>query len=99
MVAGTYEQVERTPVNLFDAIVARPRGMLDAGEVIFLVFLIGGAFTVVDETEALRRGVSSLIRALHDRDLLVIPAVSLFFDTGGVVQNMAEEIIPLIPVV
>lgn len=99
VVAGTYEQVERTPVNLFDAIVARPRGMLDAGEVIFLVFLIGGAFTVVDETEALRRGVSSLIRALHDRDLLVIPAVSLFFDTGGVVQNMAEEIIPLIPVV
>ena len=99
VVAGTYEQVERTPVNLFDAMVALPRGMLDAGEVIFLVFLIGGAFTVVDETGALRRGVSSLIRALHGRDLLVIPAVSLFFATGGVVQNMAEEIIPLIPVV
>ena len=99
VVAGTYEQVERTPVNLFDAMVALPRGMADAGGVIFLVFLIGGAFTVVDETGALRRGISSLIRALHGRDLLVIPAVSLFFATGGVVQNMQEEIIPLIPVV
>ena len=99
VVAGTYEQVESAPVHWFDAIVALPRGMADAGSVIFLVFLIGGAFTVVDETGALRRGVSSLIRALDGRDLLVIPAVSLFFATGGVVQNMQEEIIPLIPVV
>ena len=99
VVAGTYEQVEQTPVNLFLAMVALPRGMVDAGGVIFLVFLIGGALTVVDETGALRRGISSLVHALKGRDLLIIAAISLFFATGGVVQNMQEEIIPLIPVV
>ena len=99
VVAGTYQQVEQTPVNLFLAMVALPRGMVDAGGVIFLVFLIGGALTVVDETGALRRGISSLVRALKGRDLLIIAAISLFFATGGVVQNMQEEIIPLIPVV
>ncbi len=98
VVAGTYHEVEPAPVSLFDAIVALPRGMADAAEVIFLVFLIGGAFTVVDETGALKRGVTSLIRSLRGRDLLVIPVVSLFFATGGVVENMQEEIIPLIPV-
>ncbi|MDE2804181.1 MAG: YfcC family protein [Gemmatimonadota bacterium] len=98
VVAGTYHEVEPSPVSLFDAIVALPRGMADAAEVIFLVFLIGGAFTVVDETGALKRGVTSLIRSLRGRDLLVIPIVSLFFATGGVVENMQEEIIPLIPV-
>ena len=72
--------------------------MVDAAEVIFLVFLIGGAFTVVDETGALKRGVTSLIRSLRGRDLLVIPVVSVLFATGGVVENMQEEIIPLIPV-
>ena len=45
VVAGTYQAVERTPVSFFDAMVALPRGMAEAGEVIFLVFLIGGAFT------------------------------------------------------
>ena len=99
VVAGTYQQVEQTPVNLFLAMVALPRGMVDAGGVIFLVFLIGGALTVVDETGALRRGISSLVRALKGRDLLIIAAISLFFATGCVVQNMQEEIIPLIPVV
>ncbi len=98
VVAGTYHEVDPSPVSFFDAIVALPRGMADAAEVIFLVFLIGGAFTVVDETGALKRGVTSLIRSLRGRDLLVIPVVSLFFATGGVVENMQEEIIPLIPV-
>lgn len=98
VVAGTYHEVESNPVNLFDAIVALPRGMADAADVIFLVFLIGGAFTVIDETGALRRGVTSLIRKLKGRDLLVIPIVSIFFAMGGVVENMKEEIIPLIPV-
>ena len=98
VVAGTYHEVEPSPVGLFDAIVALPRGMADAAEVIFLVFLIGGAFTVVDETGALKRGVTSLIRSLRGQDLLVIPVVSVCFATGGVVENMQEEIIPLIPV-
>jgi uncharacterized ion transporter superfamily protein YfcC len=98
LVAGTYHAIERIPVNLFDAMVALPRGMAEAAEVIFLVFLIGGAFTVVDETGALRRGVTSLVRTLEDRDLLVIPIVLIFFATGGGVENMQEEIIPLIPV-
>lgn len=98
VVPGTYQPVEAQPVDLFEAIVALPRGMLGAGEVIFLVFLIGGAFTVVDESGTLRRAVASMIRAMKGRDLLVIPVVSLFFATGGVVQNMQEEVIPLIPV-
>ncbi len=98
VVAGTYHEVEPSPVGFFDAIVALPRGMASAAEVIFLVFLIGGAFTVVDETGALRRGVTSMVRALKGRDLLVIPVVSILFATGGVVENMQEEIIPLIPV-
>jgi len=98
VVAGTYQPVEASPVSLFEAMVALPRGMIEAGEVIFLVFLIGGAFSVVDETGAFRRGVTSLVRTLDGRDLLVIPIVSLFFAAGGVVENMHEEIIPLIPV-
>ena len=98
VVAGTYHEVESTPVGPFDSMMALPMGMADAASVIFLVFLIGGAFTVVDETGALRRATTSLIRALKGRDLLVIPIVSLFFGMGGVAENMQEEIIPLMPV-
>ncbi len=98
VVAGTYHEVEPDPVGFFDAIVAIPRGMADAADVIFLVFLIGGAFTVVDETGALRRAVTWMVARLHNRELLVIPIVSLAFATGGALENMQEEIIALVPV-
>jgi dihydroxyacetone kinase-like predicted kinase len=65
--------------------------MGEAGSVIFLVFLIGGAFTVVDETGVLRRAIPSLVRVLEGRDILVVPVVSLLFATGGVVENMQEQ--------
>ena len=97
VVPGTYAPVESSPVNLFEAIVAIPRGMLLAGEVVFLVFLIGGAFAVFDATGALRRGITWLIRVLEGREVLTIPTVSLAFAMGGVLQNFQEEIIALVP--
>ncbi len=98
VVAGTYHQVERNPVGLFGAMVAIPKGLADAADIIFLVFLIGGAFTVVDRTGALRSGVDWLVRHLHGRDMLVIPVISLAFGAAGALENMQEEIIALIPV-
>jgi uncharacterized ion transporter superfamily protein YfcC len=98
VVSGTYHEVESAPVGLFDALVSMPRGMIEAAEVIFLVFLIGGAFTVVDQTGVLRRGVSWLVGVLGERTILVIPIVCVLFATGGVLENMQEEIIALIPV-
>ena len=98
VVAGTFHEVEPAPVGFFQAIVAIPKGMADAADVVFLVFLIGGAFTVIDETGALRSAVGWLVRRLQNREVLVIPVVSLVFATGGVLENMQEEIIALVPV-
>jgi uncharacterized ion transporter superfamily protein YfcC len=98
VVAGTYHPVPPRPVGPFQALVAIPRGMVDAAAVIFFVFLIGGAFTVVDETGALRGGVDCLVRRFGRSEVLVIPIASLAFALGGVLDNMKEEIIALVPV-
>ncbi len=98
VVAGSYRAVEQSPVGPFDAVVALPLGMADAADVIFLVFLIGGAFTVVDTSGTLGRATAGLARALRGRDILVIPIVSVFFAIGGATENMAEEIVALVPV-
>jgi len=98
VVAGTYHHVDPRPVGPFEALVAIPRGLAEAGSVIFLVFLVGGAFTVVDETGALRQAVGWLVRRLWNRETLLIPIVSLAFAAGGALENMSEEIIALVPV-
>ncbi len=98
VVSGTFHSVDPAPVGPFEALVAMPRGMIHAGEIIFLVFLIGGAFTVVDQSGALRRGVGWLVNRLGDRTILVIPIIAVLFATGGALENMQEEIIALLPV-
>src|SRR5262249_14306165 len=47
VVAGTYHAVPANPVDAFGTLVALPKGMEDAGSIIFYVFLVGGAFAVV----------------------------------------------------
>ena len=97
VVPGTFQEVEANRIGLFEAIVAIPRGMAERADVVFLIFLIGGAFAVLDATGALRRGVAWLVEVLEGREILAIPVVCLAFAAGGVTENLQEEIIPLVP--
>jgi uncharacterized ion transporter superfamily protein YfcC len=97
VVSGTFHRVPSEPVNAFGAAVAIPRGMIDAASVVFFVFLVGGAFGVVDKTGALHDGIDWLVRRLGNFGILAIPLVSLAFAAGGALENMQEEIIALVP--
>ncbi len=98
VVPGSWRSVSPAPVGPFGALVAIPRGMADAAEVIFLVFLVGGGFMVVEATGALGPLVAALARRLARRELLVIPACSLAFGLGGVLIQMQEELVAFAPV-
>lgn len=98
VVAGSYHRVPATPVGPFQAFVAIPKGMTDAASVIFLVFLVGGAFSVVEHTGALRQGSEWLAARLGHRRALVVPIACAAFAAGGALEGMWEEIIALTPV-
>ena len=97
VVPGTYHAVPSAHVGPFKALVSIPRGMIDAADVIFLVFLVGAAFTVVDQTGVLRRAVDALVRGLEGRTWVVIPVISLLCATGGALIHMQEEFIAMVP--
>jgi uncharacterized ion transporter superfamily protein YfcC len=97
VVAGTFSHVDSTPVSPVAALVAIPRGMADAGSVIFLVFLVGAAWAVVERTGVFQTVLDGLVRVLRGRDSLVIPVSCLVFATGGVLIQMSEELIAFAP--
>ncbi|HJS47855.1 MAG TPA: hypothetical protein VJ773_07715, partial [Gemmatimonadales bacterium] len=98
VVPGTYHAVDPAPVGPFAALVAIPRGMVAAAEVIFLVLLVGGGFMVVEATGALGPLVAALARRLARRELLVIPACCLAFGMGGILIQMQEELVAFAPI-
>ena len=97
VVAGTYHAVPRAPVGPFAAAVAVARGFVAAADVIAVVLFVGGAWIVVDRLGALDAVINALVRTLGSRGLLTIPIVALFFASMGALENMQEEIIPLVP--
>ena len=98
VVAGTYHATPSHPVGPFAAAVAIPRGFIAAADVVVLVLLVGGAWVVVDRLGTLPAVVGWLVERFAERGLWVIPVVSLFFGAMGALENMQEEIIPLVPV-
>jgi uncharacterized ion transporter superfamily protein YfcC len=98
VVPGTYHSVPPDPVGAFQAVVAVPKGLVDAASVVFLVFLVGGAFAVVDQTGALADAVAWLAERLGRWETVVIPITILAFALGGIAENMQEEIIAFVPI-
>jgi len=97
VVAGTYHRVDPAPVGPFGAAVAVARGFVAASDVIAVVLFVAGAWIVVDRLGSLDAVISDLVGAVGGGGLWTIPIVSLFFASMGALENMQEEIIPLIP--
>ena len=98
VVPGTYQALPASPVSLTDALVDIPKGMSDAASVIFLVFLVGAAWTVVERTGVFGALLDGLVERLHGHDQLVIPVSCLVFAVGGILIQMQEELIAFAPI-
>jgi uncharacterized ion transporter superfamily protein YfcC len=98
VVANSYHHIPQTPVSPFDALVAIPKGIVDAAGVLALVFMAGSAITIVDKTGALRGGVGWVAARLRRREMLIIPVACYLFGAGGAAEGMWEEIIAMMPV-
>ena len=97
VIAGTYAPVAATPIGIFPALMAVPRGIVAGADIIVTILFVGGAFLLLDATGALARLVGALVGATR-RPRTIVMAVSLAFATLGALENMQEEIVGLIAV-
>jgi uncharacterized ion transporter superfamily protein YfcC len=97
VVPGSYKSLPSHPVGLGGLLLSIPTGLVRAADIIFYVFLAGGALTVVEFTGPIGAILDDLTKYLARRQLLVLPVVSLLFLFGGAAYSMSEEIIAFIP--
>lgn len=94
----TYHQVESTPVTLLQFLTAVPRGMQEAAQIIFFLFMIGGAMNILTETRAIDAGVGRLVRKLSNRSIVLVPVFVILFSICGATFGMCEETIAFVPI-
>jgi uncharacterized ion transporter superfamily protein YfcC len=99
VVPGSYAELpdhpSPSPVSIFTAV---PRGLVAAAEIIFFVFIIGGAFALLRATGAIDALLGASLRRLGHRPLLLILGGVVVFTVGSSTIGMAEEYLPFIPV-
>ena len=95
---ATFHYVDKTPVGPMATLAAVFDGFVNGGEIIFLIFITGGAMAVVFATGAVQAGVVRLVLALSGKERIILPALLLFFCLMGM-QGSAEDLIIYVPIV
>lgn len=93
VVPGTYH-VEPSKPQLAAIFMAPLRGFLRMGAIIALIFVVGGAFNILNDTGAIAAGIYQLVKVLGKRSYLIIPIVMIVFSFFGGAYGMCEEAMP-----
>ncbi|WP_428261187.1 YfcC family protein [Haliangium sp.] len=98
--AGSYHPIpaaEAPSLPLWSVFTAIPKGFAAAADIIFFVFLIGGAFAVFRATGAADAAIGALLRRFERVPWLLLLGSMLVFAIGSSTIGMAEEYLPFVP--
>lgn len=98
VVPGSFRLVDAESLSLTEILLSIPEGIASRADLMVLIFLVGGAFFVVEKTGAIREGVISLTNALEGKEIIALIFVSTAFAGAGAANGFQEEIIALMPV-
>lgn len=97
--AGSFKFGERQPQGVGALFISPIKGFIEASYIIVFIFVVGGAFAVIQKTGAvtvfihnlaLKFGESKALRAL------LIPITMIIFSLGGSIFGMCEETLPFV---
>src|SRR5699024_420297 len=74
-----------------------PRGLVESAAISFFIFLIGGAFAVINETGMVEALIFKISKSLDGKENLVIPVILFVFGAAGATLGFSEETIVFIP--
>ncbi|MGN9164761.1 YfcC family protein [Tissierellaceae bacterium HCP3S3_D8] len=94
----SFHYVDQNPIGIFELIQSIPKGMAAASEIIFFLFIIGGAFQIINVTGSIEAGIGKVAKRLYGKEKLMIPIFMSIFAFGGSTFGMSEEVIIFVPI-
>ncbi|MBY0234585.1 MAG: YfcC family protein, partial [Burkholderiaceae bacterium] len=99
IIADSFHTVASNPQGFAALMTAPIKGFVEASLIIGFVLIVGGAFSVLQSTEAIDSAIKSVAKA-HTRSawvrVAIIPVFVTLFSLGGATFGMAEEAIPFV---
>lgn len=97
VVADSFKVVDSNPQGfwqIFDAVV---KGWIQSASMIFMVFFVGGAIKILEETGTIRVGMNRIVHKLKGKEFLAVTVIMILMSIGGATGVFANPVIALIP--
>ncbi|WP_320424519.1 YfcC family protein [Mammaliicoccus lentus] len=98
VISGTFHFVKSEPSGFLDIFRSIPEGLISGADIIFYIFLVGGAFGVIHKTGTITNGVNAAMNKLGKNSKFMIPLTMLIFSLLGFSIGLAEETIIFVPI-
>ncbi len=85
------------PVSMLQFLSAIPRGMSEAADIIFFIFIIGGVFGILQQTGVISAFLTLLLKYLSHSNTLLTIVIMVVLAIAGSMLGMGEEFLPLVP--
>jgi uncharacterized ion transporter superfamily protein YfcC len=92
------EEGHASPASLAAFLSAIPRGMVQAADIIFFIFIIGGVFGILQQTGTIPAVLGSVLNRLRTSWKALTIVLMTAMAIGGSTLGMGEEFIPLVPI-
>ncbi len=102
VVAGTYEPVaadEQVTLPAWHFLVGVTKGLADAQDIIFLIFIVGGVIEVLRKSGSIDAALHRSVAKLGHSPWILIAGCFAMFSLGSFTIGMGEEYVPLIPII
>ena len=102
VVAGTYEAVdpeEEVTLPAWHFLDGVTKGLADAQDIIFLIFIVGGVIEILRKTGAIDAALHRSVARLGHSPWILILGCFAMFSAGSFTIGMGEEYVPLIPII
>jgi len=99
VVPNSYSTIANEPQGVGAMLVAPVKGFIQAAPIIAFLFVIGGAFMIIQKTGAITVSVQQLALTFARKPHLqkfFIPITMLIFSLGGGIFGMCEETMPFV---
>jgi uncharacterized ion transporter superfamily protein YfcC len=99
VVPGSFTNVQSEPQGIGGVLTAPLKGFIQAAQIIGFLFIIGGAFAIVQKTGAVAVSVRRLGMTFAERPHLqkyFIPVTMTIFSLAGSIFGMCEETMPFV---
>jgi uncharacterized ion transporter superfamily protein YfcC len=98
IVPGTFHLVAANPLPLYEVPLKLFKGLIKGSNVVFFIFIIGGACEIITRTNMINAVIGRLTSRLQGHEGWVIPIFLSAFSIGGFTMGMSDEVLVFVPI-